>query len=59
MTAKPPMFDFLRSRGARVSCSFCGHEDWLGWDDRVTLDHAIKSGTRLDAWIAIGGPSIE
>ena len=37
--------DFLRSRGARVSCPFCGHEDWLGWDERVTLDHAIGSGT--------------
>jgi hypothetical protein len=45
MTAKPPIFDFLRSRGARMSCPFCGHEDWHGWDERVTLDHAIGSGT--------------
>lgn len=45
MTAKPPIFDFLRSRGARMSCPFCGHEDWHGWDERITLDHAIDSGT--------------
>jgi hypothetical protein len=42
---KPPIFDFLKSRGARASCPFCGHEDWHGWDERITLDHAIGSGT--------------
>jgi hypothetical protein len=45
MTTKPPIFDFLRSREARMSCPFCGHEDWHGWDERVTLDHTIGSGT--------------
>ncbi len=45
MTAKPPIFDFLRSRGARMSCPFCGQEDWHGWDERITLDHAIGSDT--------------
>ena len=45
MTAKLPIFDFLRSRGARMSCPFCGHENWHGWDERVTLDHVIGSGT--------------
>jgi len=45
MTAKPPIFDFLRSRGARMACPFCGQEDWHGWDERITLDHAIGSGT--------------
>ena len=42
MTAKP-IFQFLRSRGARLACPFCGHEDWHGWDERITLDHATGS----------------
>lgn len=37
------IFDFLRSRGARMACPFCGGERWHGWDERVTLDHAIGS----------------
>jgi hypothetical protein len=45
MAEKPPIFDFLKSRGARVPCPFCGHEDWQGWDERITLDHAVGSGT--------------
>jgi hypothetical protein len=45
MTTKPPIFDFLRSRGARMSCPFCGREEWHGWDERITLDHAIGSGS--------------
>jgi len=45
MADKPPIFDFLKSRGARISCPFCGHEDWHGWDEQITLDHAIGSGT--------------
>lgn len=45
MTAKSHIFDFLRSRGARMSCPFCGQERWHGWDERITLDHAIGSGT--------------
>ncbi len=28
-----------------MSCPFCGHEEWQGWDERVTLDHALVSGT--------------
>jgi len=43
MSAKPPIFDFLLSRGARMSCPFCGQEDWHGWDERITLDHVIGS----------------
>lgn len=37
------IFDFLRSRGARMACPFCGGERWHGWDERVTLDHVIGS----------------
>jgi predicted RNA-binding Zn-ribbon protein involved in translation (DUF1610 family) len=39
------IFDFLRSRGARMACPFCGHEHWYGWDERVALEHAIGRGT--------------
>ena len=28
-----------------MSCPFCGQEDWHGWDERITLDHAIGSDT--------------
>lgn len=28
-----------------MSCPFCGQEDWDGWDERITLDHAIGSDT--------------
>lgn len=38
------IFDFLKSRGARMSCPLCGHEEWHGWDERVALDHVIGSG---------------
>ena len=31
MPAKSPIFNYLRSRGARMACPFCGHEDWHGW----------------------------
>jgi predicted RNA-binding Zn-ribbon protein involved in translation (DUF1610 family) len=37
------IFDFLRSRGARLDCPFCGHETWHGWDERIELDHVIGS----------------
>lgn len=37
------IFDFLNSRGARMSCPFCGHEQWHGWDERVALEHVIGS----------------
>jgi hypothetical protein len=33
------IFDFLRSRDARIACPFCGREDWHGWDERVSLPH--------------------
>ena len=49
MTAKSPIFDFMRSRGARMSCPFCGHEEWQGWDERVTLDHALGERDRRPA----------
>ena len=42
-TTAKPIFQFLRSRGARVACPFCAHEDWHGWDERITLEHAIGS----------------
>jgi hypothetical protein len=37
------IFDFLRSRGARMSCPFCGGEQWDGWDERVALEHVAAS----------------
>ena len=48
MTTKP-IFDFLRSRGARIACPFCGHEDWHGWDERITLEHADRERGRRPA----------
>jgi hypothetical protein len=39
------IFDFLKSRGARMSCPFCGQEQWHGWDERVSLEHGIGSKT--------------
>jgi hypothetical protein len=38
------IFDFLRSRDARMTCPFCGQEDWHGWDERVVLEHVPGSG---------------
>jgi predicted nucleic-acid-binding Zn-ribbon protein len=38
-----PIFDFLKSRNARMACPFCGHEQWHGWDERITLEHVIGS----------------
>lgn len=43
MSAKRPIFAFLRSRGARLECPFCGGRDWEGWDERVSLDHVRGS----------------
>jgi transcription elongation factor Elf1 len=37
------IFDFLKSRGARAGCPFCGHESWHGWDERISLDPVIGS----------------
>ncbi len=39
------IFAFLKSRGARMSCPFCGQEQWHGWDERVSLEHVIGSKT--------------
>jgi hypothetical protein len=39
MSPKRPIFAFLRSRGARLECPFCGGTDWEGWDERVSLGH--------------------
>ena len=43
MSQKRPIFAFLRSRGARIECPFCGKKEWEGWDERVALDHASGS----------------
>ena len=37
------IFDFLKSRNARMACPFCGHEQWHGWDERVALEHVVGS----------------
>lgn len=41
------IFDFLRSRDARMACPFCGREDWHGWDERVALEH-VAGGATVD-----------
>ena len=38
------IFDYLASRGARLTCPFCGHDEWHGWDEHITLDHAHGKG---------------
>jgi predicted RNA-binding Zn-ribbon protein involved in translation (DUF1610 family) len=43
MSPKRPIFAFLRSRGARIECPFCGKKDWEGWDERISLDHVHGS----------------
>jgi hypothetical protein len=43
VTRGKDLFDFLDSRGARKNCPLCGHEDWHGWDERVSLPHALGS----------------
>ena len=40
------LFDFLRSRDARIACPFCGREEWNGWDELVAVDHV--AGAELD-----------
>jgi hypothetical protein len=42
------IFDFLRSRDARIACAFCGREDWHGWDERVSLPHVPGSAAAVD-----------
>jgi len=41
------IFDFLKSRGARLACPFCGQEEWHGWDERIALEH-VMSSTAVD-----------
>jgi hypothetical protein len=41
VTSARSLFDFLASRNARVSCPFCGHEQWNGWDERIALEGVI------------------
>ena len=43
VSPKRPIFAFLRSRGARLECPFCGSKEWEGWDERVELDHVQGS----------------
>lgn len=43
MSPTRPIFAFLRSRGARLQCPFCGRHDWEGWDERVELVHVHGS----------------
>ena len=43
VSPKRPIFAFLRSRGARLQCPFCGSTDWEGWDQRVRLGHVPGS----------------
>jgi hypothetical protein len=43
LSPKRPIFSFLRSRGARLECPFCGKKNWEGWDERVSLVHVAGS----------------
>jgi hypothetical protein len=43
VSPKRPIFAFLRSRGARLQCPFCGSTDWEGWDERIALGHVRGS----------------
>ena len=47
------IFDFLKSRDARLPCPLCGHERWNGWDERVLLTRATHEAGDLDAFEAI------
>jgi predicted RNA-binding Zn-ribbon protein involved in translation (DUF1610 family) len=44
-----PLFEFLASRDARLSCPLCGHEHWTGWDDRIVLVHATPERDPIEA----------
>jgi transcription elongation factor Elf1 len=41
------IFNFLKSRDARMACPFCGQEQWHGWDERVALCH-VPGGDAVD-----------
>ena len=43
VSPKQPIFAFLRSRGARLQCPFCGGKEWEGWDERIELGHVPGS----------------
>jgi len=47
MSPVRPIFAFLRSRGARLECPFCGSKDWEGWDERVELSH-VRGSSAVD-----------
>ena len=47
MSPVRPIFAFLRSRGARLECPFCGSKDWEGWDERVELSH-VRGSVAVD-----------
>jgi hypothetical protein len=47
VSSSRPIFDFLASRDARMTCPFCGHETWHGWDERVSLT-AVPGGDAID-----------
>jgi hypothetical protein len=34
--------DFMASRDARRPCPACGHEEWDGWDQRLTLSRTLN-----------------
>jgi hypothetical protein len=41
MSARHDLLDFLASRGARRPCPACGHEQWDGWNQRLTLPRTL------------------
>ena len=47
---------FLRSRGARLQCPFCGGKAWEGWDERIALDSGYVPLGRVESKAGDGGP---
>jgi predicted Zn-ribbon and HTH transcriptional regulator len=52
MSSRRDLSDFLASRGARKACPLCGHEDWDGWDQRLTVPRALN-GTEYEPLVVI------
>jgi hypothetical protein len=34
-----------RKEGAKPECPFCGHDGWIGWNDRVRVEQLFEAGT--------------
>ena len=41
LSSRRDLFDFLASRGARKACPLCGHEQWDGGEQRLSLPRTL------------------